>query len=204
MQDFRSIIYLDKEFISEQYAYSKDVFPQTKITKSESINTGIKALFVSAGTSSIESKTFEHTTTQMLHELSNELADYDAFNSKLHQVGSSSKYAWVDGGMFPSVVTVTRKKSTILGKAPALNSEDQEKLIAEEPYFSIHDQNSNKFALITSSDYFSSGIEPLLTLRESVVGEVELKVRALLRVLPAKSSFNEWLAIPLVVLEQSD
>ncbi|MEL4415608.1 hypothetical protein [Shewanella algae] len=204
MRDFRSIIYLDKEFISEQFEHSKGVCPQTKITKSENVNAGMKALFLSAGASSTESKTFERSTSQMLHELSDELSDYQTFNCELHSVGSTSRYAWVEGCMFTSAVTVKRKKSTItlIGKPSAPNPEYQEKIVAEESYFSIEDQNNNKFALITTSDYFSSGIEPLLALRESVVGELEFKVKALLRVLPAKSSFKEWLAVPLVILEQ--
>lgn len=205
MKYFKSILYLDKEFISEQFENSKGFCPQTKITKSENVNAGMKALFLSAGASATESKTFERSTSQMLDELSDELNDYQTFKCNLHSVGSTSQFAWVEGSMFTSSVIVKRRKSTItlVGKPSAPCSEDQEKIVTKESYFSIEDQNNNKFALITTGDYFSSGIESLLAMQESVVGELDFKVKALLRVLPARSSFKEWLAVPLVILEKS-
>jgi hypothetical protein len=203
--DFKSIIYLDKEFISDHYEQSKGVSPETKITKSENINAGMKAVFLSAGASATESRTFSYSTTKMLSELQSELNDYQDFDSSFHTIGSASKYVWVTGSMWTSSVKVTRKKSsmTIFGKPPERNPEDnEEKIVAEESYFSINDKCENKFALIANIEYFSTGIEPLLELRKTVVNELEFKVKALIRVLPAKSSFGEWLAIPLVVIEQ--
>jgi hypothetical protein len=73
-------------------------------------------------------------------------------------------------------------------------------LIAEEYYYAISAQ-TGRFALIPISDYFSSGVASFRELADTVIGPIELPVKALLRVFSAQTSFKEWLAVPLVIFE---
>jgi len=73
---------------------------------------------------------------------------------------------------------------------------------ASQTYFAIHGTEGIKLALITTPDYFSSGIDALTGLYETVLDKVVIPVKALVRVFAATSSFNEWITVPLVVLEQ--
>lgn len=202
MNNFQNIIYLDKEFISNTYEQIKGVSPAIKITKTETINAGIKALFMSAGASSVESKAYDVSTIKMLENIRNSLHNYSYFDDKLHDLDSPSKYVWVEGALYISSVKVTRKRYTIvlIGKQER-DDDSKETFIAEEKYFCIRDNSNNTFALITSPDYFSSGCDGLLDLSGTVVDTIKLKVRSLLRVLPAKSSFGEWITIPLLIEE---
>lgn len=202
MSKFQNIIYLDKEFISNTYEQIKGMSPATKITRTETINAGVKALFMNAGASSVESKAYDISTIKMLENVRSSLCNYSDFDVKLHDLDSSSKYVWVEGALYISSIKVTRKRYTIVlvGKQEE-DDDSKETFIAEEKYFCIRDDSNNTFALMTSPDYFSSGYDGLLGLSGTVVDTVKLKIKSLLRVLPAKSSFGEWITIPLLIEE---
>ena len=73
-------------------------------------------------------------------------------------------------------------------------------IVASETYFAIHDGDL-KLALITTPDYFSSGLNALTKLYETVLEETTIPVTALVRVMASRSTFNEWIGVPLVILE---
>lgn len=106
------------------------------------------------------------------------------------------------GKFFVSQVKVTRTKKTItlIGKPKKTDGVNKEQ-IAEENYFKIGTSEGFNFALITAPDYFSSGIDSFRSLLGSVVHLVDIPVRALLRIYPSKSAFEEWIATPLIIIE---
>lgn len=196
------LLYLDREYISTQYEAITGTSPSVKITKTEGLNAGVKIPLFSGGASSVESKSFELSTNAMLEKISKQLHEKTEFSATQHDIGKNSVYCWVPGEMFISKVTLKRNKYTLtlIGK-PKDNSSPSEEVISEESYFAIKDKNDNKFSLLTTGDYFTSGIESIVDLSSTVTSVVLFPVRALLRVLPVKNHFNEWASVPLVIYE---
>lgn len=201
---FHQIIYLDKEFISDLYEERTGESPSVNITKAEGAKAGIKAIFVSAGVSLIESKSYTISTSKMLGDLKSDLNNYDELDYKIHkQLGFNSKYFWVKGSMSVQKTTVTRQNQNIKVDCSGLSTENvgEPEIKSEERYFSIKDNNGNTFPLIASAEYFTSSLLDLLNLTGSVVEALNFNVEALIRVLPARTTFNGWVAIPLLVRE---
>ncbi|MDV2960218.1 hypothetical protein RU080_00460 [Shewanella algae] len=201
---FHQLIYLDKEFISDLYEESTGKSPSVNITKAEGANAGIKAMFLSAGVSSTESKTYTISTSKMLTELKSELAAYDELDYKIDkQLAFNSKYFWVKGSMSVQKTTVTRQKQNVKIDSSGMKKENvgEPEIKGEEKYFSIKDNNENTFPLIATSEYFTSSLLDLINLTGTVVEAINFEVDALIRVLPARTSFNGWVAIPLIIRE---
>jgi len=199
------LIYLDREFISAKYEAVTGHSAETRITKSEGINASARVPIFSAGASSIESKSYTVSTVEMLSKLMSELKEYSEF-TKL-EFGKPSIIGWVNGTLTLETVKVKRSTSTITvigkpdkkkmtGKPPGYNEEQ----IAEETYYSIHTKSKN-FALIPTPDYFVSGVASFRELASTVVGPIEIPVRALVRVFSVQTSFKQWVAVPMVILE---
>lgn len=202
MNIFERLVYLDRDFISATYEVEKGYSPETKITKTEGLNAGMRFPLFSAGASSVESKAYAVSTIGMLSELENQLSRYPKFISADHEFGKSSLLCWVNGKLTIEKVEVKRRKDTItlVGKPLALSADDKEKLVADEFYFTIR-SDEDSFALIPTPDYFVSGISSFQELAGTIIGPVEMPVKALLRVYSAKTSFKQWIAVPMVILE---
>ncbi len=200
---FESLIYLDKDYISAKYEEISDFSPITSITKTEGINAGIRIPILSAGASSIESKTYTISTNTMLSNLIDELNLIVDFATCKHAIGQRSKIAWVSGSLSVAKVKVSQTKHTvtIIGPPKKIDKPVTEN-IAEERFFKITTSDNTKFALITSPDYFSSGIDSFQSLLGTVVHQVDIPVRALVRVFSSKSAFDEWIAAPLIIVEE--
>jgi len=152
---FDVLIYLDKEYISAKYEEITDYTPDTLITKTEGLNAGIRIPILSAGASSIESKSYKLSTIAMLSAIAGDLSRINEFSSTDHALGKRSKIAWVAGKFFVSKVKVTRTKQTInlIGKPKETDGVTKEQ-VAEESYFKISTSDEVNFALITAPDYF--------------------------------------------------
>lgn len=196
------LLYLDRDYISSKYEEVTGKSPSVKITKTEGLSAGVKIPLFSAGASALESKSYKLSTNSMLAKILDTLREFPDFDASKHNVGKTSCYCWVTGEMSVSKVTLKRNKYTltIIGK-PKESDKPTEEILSEEMYFAIKDSKGNKFALLATGDYFSSGIESVVNLSSTITNEVLFPVRALLRVLPAKSNFNEWASIPIVINE---
>jgi hypothetical protein len=202
MKIFERLLYLDRDFISASYEVEKGYSPETKITKTEGLNAGMRIPLFSAGASSVESKAYSVSTFGMLSELENQLSNYPEFLDSDHKFGKSSLICWVNGNLTIEKVEVKRRKYTItfLGKPSKPGDDDKERLVAEEFYFSIH-SDGDSFALIPTPDYFVSGVSSFQELVGTVIGPIEMPVKALIRVYSAQTSFKQWIAVPMVILE---
>ncbi len=202
MKTFEKLLYLDRDFISAAYESNKGYSPETKITKTEGINAGVQIPLFSAGASSIESKTYSVSTIGMLSELEKQLSSYPEFSATDYEFGKSSQICWVNGSLTIEKVVVKRRKHTItfIGKPPEPSDDDKERVIGEECYFSIHSEESN-FALVPTKDYFVSGVSSFQELTETVIGPIEMPIKALIRIYSVQTSFKQWVAVPMVIIE---
>jgi len=193
MDDYFDLLYLDRAFISALYETKTGAQAETKITSSDTIHASARIPIFSGGASSIESRSYSISTIGMLSELKDHLAAYPEIDAA--GAASSHGYFWADGTL--TVHVFTRSKTE---RDPATGKSARKKS-SEQPYFAI-DASGLTFALIPTDDYFMSGIVGLRELHDTVVGSVDIKVKALLRVISAQTSFQQFIAIPLVVYEQ--
>lgn len=204
MKNFENLIYLDRDFISAIYEIEKGYSPQTKITKTEGMNAGVRIPLFSAGASSVESKTFAVSSIGMLSELEKYLSSYPQFSDANYEFGNSSLICWVSGSLTVSKLEIKRSTSTItiIGKPPGPSADSKEQLVAEESYFSINSKEG-EFALISNQDYFMSGISSFRELTGTVIDLMEIPIKALIRIYSAQTSFKHWIAVPMVIWELS-
>jgi len=203
MELFEKLIYLDRDFISAMYETKMGYSPETKITKTEGLNASARIPLISAGVSSVESKSYAISTIGMLKELEDKVNEYPNFLDKKYCFGHPSIICWVNGILCINKTKVTRSRSimNITGELIPNQESYKDKLIAEEYYFSLK-ANDSKFTLLPTSDYFSSGVSTFQELANTVVSSLELPVKALIRVYSAQTIFEEWLSVPMVIFDQ--
>jgi len=204
------IVYLDRDYVSGAYEAYLGESPTTQVTKSEGMKAGAQIPFFSAGVSATESRSFSISTLGMLDRLMPELSKFPTLNKTLMAHGRSSAIGWIEGSLCVYKVVVkstnpidpNKKIHYQLSRSSDSMFQEYSQEKASQTYFAIHGTEGIKLALITTPDYFSSGIDALTGLYETVLDKVVIPVKALVRVFAATSSFNEWITVPLVVLEQ--
>jgi hypothetical protein len=198
-----TLVYLDRDFVAAAYESLKGHAPMSQVTKSDGMNAGAKIPFFSGGLSAQETKTFSVSTFGMLAELMPEFEKYSHHSIPPLMDGGISRIGWVEGELSVFKVVIKERSKThdqLSSGSSFVSSYDPEK--GSETYFAIRTENGNlKIALVTTPDYFSSGVGALLRLYETVLEKVSVPVRALVRVYGATSSFQEWIGVPLLVYE---
>jgi len=154
------LLYLDAEFVSRLYEAEFKVSPETKITRSESMQASASLAVFSGGGTSTESRSYGVSSVEMFHKLHKRLSQYPKFDAVNHAIGKASAYAWISGTLGISTVKVTRTHHTItlFGKwdeKAKKNREDD--FIGEEAFFSLQSDTA-KFALSPTDQYFTSGV----------------------------------------------
>lgn len=205
--DHRSLIekllYLDREFVTSLYEVLRGEAPATQITRSEAMNAGAKLPIFSAGLASTETKTFTVSTTAMLMSLFDELCHYPDASTPPLGDGDTSSICWFEGELSVAKIVLKgreRSKTPSPTSRPSANGEEVEK--GAETIFELRSCSKTQLDLITSADYFTSGVAALVRINDVVIEQVSFPVKALVRVLPAKGSFGEWIAVPLVIIER--
>lgn len=202
-----SLIYLDREFISAKYEQFSGRSAETRITKSEGLNASARLPIFSAGASSIESKSYTVSSIEMLSRLSPKLSEYEEFNE--YEFGKPSIICWIYGKLTIEKIEAKRSKSTLTFVGNPKSAENisaglppsyHDELIGEETYYSVH-TNTENFALIPTPDYFVSGVASFRDLADTVVGPIEIPVKALIRVFSVQTSFKQWVTVPIVIHE---
>jgi hypothetical protein len=197
------LIYLDRDFIAGAYEALKGHAPMTQVTKSEGMNAGAKIPIFSAGLSATETRSFGVSTFGMTIELLQELEHYPEHVLPPLGTTAPSRIGWIEGefSVFKVVVRSNSKSHDQLKSPGAHMASPYNTEKASETYFAIRNLAGLKLALVTTPDYFSSGVASLTGLYETVLEQVSIPVRALVRVYDAKSSFNEWVGVPLFMYE---
>lgn len=197
------LIYLDRAFVSNAYEVILNKQPVTQVVKTEGGNAGVQIPMFSAGVSATESKTFTASTFGMLVELWDEL-------NKLPDIGNAtlpdhapSITCWISGEFTVSEIKV-RSRTKAHSQEPKkklLGISQHDPVKAAQMYFSIRSEGGPMLALVTTPDYFASGIDAFIKFTGTVLDQASIPVRSLVRVYAAKNSFNEWIAVPLVIVE---
>lgn len=187
----RALIYLDRDFIADLYEVTTGKSPATTITKNQGKKAGAGISVFSAEVSAQETRSFKVSTFEMLSHTWKKLESESIIDPAIFASGMKSRYGWFEGEL-----TVFKAKSSVQksGKPPEVTAESEHFLIRQSPTAAL--------SLITTPEYFSSGLGTLVKLQETVLKEMSIPVRALVRVLAAHGHFKQWIAIPLVLLER--
>jgi len=191
-QTLEQILYLDRDFISSFYECTSGVAATTHFTRQEGKKAGAQIPIFSAELSAVEIKSYSLSSLKMLEASLTALDRYPAFEN--NQGTSTSQYAWIEG-----------KLSAAVSRRTGKDSDGKELVLAYESYFTLRQDNGKALALITVENYFASGVNALCRLQTTILKDLSLSVRALVRALPSSTHFEHRLAIPLVMMElQSD
>lgn len=200
---FEKLLYLDRDFISSKYEFEKRVSPDTTISKTETIKAAAKAFLFSGGASASESKSYKISTIGMLKKLDKSIKKYSEFDASDFNLGCPSKICWIDGNLTIDHVKRTRETRTItlVGKPQKNSSGNKKEKLGEESYFALYGEKY-KFALVPTEEYWVSGVGSFQELIENVIGPINIPIKALLRVYAAHTSFEQWMAVPLIIIEK--
>lgn len=187
-----SLIYVDRDFLAGRYEILSGISPQSQVTKTQGKKAGGAIPVFSAEVSAIETRSFPISSLDMLATVLPDLKRQTNLDPKAFHRGMKSKLGWVDGVL----ATLTVSKSW--KKAGTDEYEDGE----EQGYFTLQRGREVQLALITSPDYFVSGMDTLLKMHKVATKDVAIPVRALVRVLAAQSYADSWIAVPYVMLER--
>lgn len=200
---FEKLLYLDRDFISSKYEYEEGIAPNTTISKTESIKAAAKAFLFSGGASASESKIYKLSTIGMLQKLEKKFEEYPEFNSSDFKLGLPSQICWIEGNLTIHTVQRTRHTSTITLIGPPQKDTQKKgpELLGEESYYAVEAQKY-KFALVPTVEYWVSGVAAFQDLIDNVIGPLDIPVKALLRIYAAQTSFEQWMAVPIVIKEK--
>ncbi len=187
----KSLIYLDREYIADFYEVATGQSPETTISSSQGKKAGASIPVFSAEVSAQETRSFKISTLGMLAhawESINTEPDVDFSNFSLEM---RSQYGWCNGEL--SVYKV---------KTSVSRSDGTSDVLAESEHFQIQQSPESSLSLITTPEYFVSGLGALVKLQKTVLKKMSIPVRAFVRVFAAQDHAKQWVAVPLVILER--
>lgn len=184
----RRLVYLDKAFIADLYEQRSGVSPSTVVTSSQGGKAGAAIPFFSAEVNAQETRAFSISTLKMLEECYAHLAAEPNLDLQHRDWRGSSAYGWFEGPLSVFKTTTSRTKGGV-----------REELASSE-HFQIRSAD-HYVALITTAEYFSNGISAFTKMQHTVLKDMRIPVRALLRVFAARGHAVEWIATPLLILE---
>jgi hypothetical protein len=191
MKIYEKLIYLDKEFISSMYEEEKGISPNTAISRSESLNATAKIPLFSGGASTTECKSFSISTVGMLKELFPILEKYPQYHKADHKMSHPSFICWAEGSL--TIHSVERTSGV----------GEKKKVLGKENYFALVEQGEKfTLAIVPTKEYWTSGVSTFQTLIENVIGPIEMPVRMLVRIYSAETSFDEPMAIPILIIDK--
>ncbi|WP_353236579.1 hypothetical protein [Diaphorobacter ruginosibacter] len=185
-----SIVYLDKDFVADRYeARSGSCAPAT-LARAPNGQTSAATQPFSADTGTRETRSYPLSTQRMLSQLWPDLAGLPAVNVSEYAERSASEFGWVRG---------TLSTFQVRGKT---QREGQEVAAAQSSHFQLRGLEHGRYVnLITTPGYFASGFNALLPLQMTLLARFALPVCAYLRLLPARDHAENWIAVPLVIVE---
>ncbi len=187
----KSLIYLDREYIADLYEVATGQSPDTTITSSQGKKAGAAIPVFSAEVSALETRSFKLSTLGMLAHAWDSLSAERELNSNNFAPEMRSKYGWFNGEL-----TVYKVKSSVH------RTDGSKDVLAESEHFQIRQSPTSSLSLITTPEYFLSGLGTLVKLQETVLKKMSIPVRAFVRVFAAQDHMKQWVAVPLVMLER--
>lgn len=186
------LVYLDTAYISDLYEVVTGKSPKTVIAKNQGKKAGASIPLFSAEVSAQETRTYSVSSLQMLASVLDELMEEPAVEPADLRPATSSTYGWLQGEL--SAFSV---KSTVLD-----SKSGEQRVLASDAYFLLRGARGADFALITTPEYFAPGMGTFLKMQQTALKELKIPVRTYARLPAARDHMGQWVAIPLVVLEQ--
>ena len=188
-----ALVYLDRGYIADLYEVVTGQSPSTLITKNQGKKAGAQIPVFSAEISAQETRSFPVSTFEMLAKTLSVLESEPPLTPPNFQPEMTSKYGWVDGQLTAFKVTSTVQRHT-----------GEHEMLAADAFFQLNARPLLDLALITTPEYFSLGLDTFLRMQNTLLKDMSIPVRAFVRVLAAKTHTEQWVAVPLVVLERHD
>lgn len=186
----RKLIYLDRDYIADFYEVTTGESPSTTVTKNQSKKAGATIPVFSAEVSAQETRSYKVSTLEMLALTWDKLNAEPDIDSTKFASEMTSRYGWFEG----ELSVYQAKSSTQRG--------GEAHVTAESEHFHIRQSPTSALSLITTPEYFLSGLGTLVKLQKTVLKEMSIPIRAYVRVMAAHDYFKQWIAIPLVLLER--
>ena len=186
----KSLIYLDRESIADRFEVATGQSPDTTITKNQGKKAGAVIPVFSAEVSAQETRSFKVSTLGMLAHTWRALAAEPELDSTKFAPKIISKYGWFSGEL------------NVYQASSVHRSGGTNEVLAESEHFQIRQSPTSSLSLITTPEYFLSGLGTLLKLQKTVLKEMSIPVRAFVRVMAAQDHMKQWIAVPLVILER--
>ncbi|SDM31910.1 hypothetical protein SAMN05428957_104190 [Oryzisolibacter propanilivorax] len=187
----RALVYLDRDFIADQYEVASGEPAAATLVRTRSPQPGGGLLPFSAEVGAQEARSHPLSTLQMLGRTWPHLAGQPALNPREYAERSLTEYGWVQATLTTFQV---RLRSSRDGQDTAAT--------AQSSHFQLHGESLGRHVnLVTTPDAFAPGFQALLPLQMTLLNKFALPVCAYLRLLPAKDHAENWIAVPLVVLE---
>ncbi len=186
-----ALVYLDRGYIADLYEVVTGESPSTLITKNQGKKAGAQIPIFSAEISAQETRSFPVSTFEMLSKTLPVLENEPPLSPSDFQPEMSSRYGWIDGQL-----TVFKVKSTVQ------KASGEHETLATDSFFQLNARPILDLALITTPEYFALGLDTFLRMQQTLLKDMSIPVRAFVRILAAKSHTDQWVAVPLVVLER--
>ena len=190
---FSSLVYLDRDFVAGKYEIISGQSPSSQITKTHGKKAGATIPVFSAEVSAVETRTLPISTLEMLATVMPTIREEGDIDPSTFKRDMSSRVGWVTA----TLDTLTARPSK---GVPRTSTYEQDE---EQGCFTLQ-QDSLKLALITTPDYFVSGLDALLKMHKVLLRDLTMPVRALVRIIAAQNYMDDWIAIPYVMYERSD
>jgi len=188
-----SLIYLDRDFIAGKYELVSGQSPSSQITKTHGKKAGASIPVFSAEVSAIETRTFPISTLEMLATVMPLISEQGDIDPSTFKKEMPSQVGWVTAKL--GTLTAAPSKGV-----PGTSTYEQGE---EQGCFTLR-HGPLKFALITTPDYFVSGLDTLVKMHKVLLRDLSMPVRAFVRVIAAQNHMNDWIAIPYVMHESTD
>jgi hypothetical protein len=187
-----SLIYLDRGYIADLYEVVTGDSSKTTVTKNQGKKAGAQIPVFSAEVSAQETRSFSISTFQMLAKTMAVLDEHRPLDPSQFKAGMTSLSGWVEGEL-----TAFRANSTVQRSSGVTET------LSSTSHFQLRNPPALDLALITVPEYFSYGLDALLKMQETILGDLAIPVRAFVRVIAAQSHIGQWVATPLLMLERN-
>ena len=178
--------------MSDLYEVVTGDSPGTQITRSQAKKAGAAIPIFSAEVSAQETRTYPLSTLAMLQTVLTELRVNPDLDPALFEAEMRSRYGWIEGELTVFKVQTTVRESRTGDK----------KTLASDAFFQILTRKCESLALITTPEYFASGLDNFIRMQDTLLKEMSIPVRAYVRVMSANSYHGQWVAVPFVILER--
>lgn len=183
------LVYLDRDYIAGAYEAISGTSAQTLISKTEGKKAGVALSLFNGELSAGETRAFSLSTIAMLKQVLKDLEALPELQPLGDEYVAHSKIGWIEGDLSVKKVVLNEHK------------DGEKREVASQKFFGIDRAAGGKVALLTTPEYFSSGIGSYPDLYETMLGFNRLRVRMLARAYPAATDFKEEIVVPLVILE---